>query len=108
MHSVSASPFTHIKLFDIVVPLGYNFRMSDSSLIGKVEKAHRYAADRSRFTFLNFQVVVRGDNGDHVVSYDHGQWSCNSDYFKHHGYDSHTMAVEKLLEGMLEEKVASK
>jgi hypothetical protein len=75
--------------------------MMDSSLIGKVEKAHRYAQERDRFRFLNFQVVVRGDNGEYVVSYDHGTWSCNSEYFKAHGFDSHTMAVEQLLGEML-------
>ena len=81
--------------------------MADSGYIGKVEKAQRYAAEPQRFKFLNFQVVVQGDNGDHLVTYDHGEWRCNSDYFKNHGYDSHTMAVERLLSGMLEEKKAA-
>ena len=76
--------------------------MMDSSLIGKVEKATRYAGEPDRFRFLNFQVTVRGDNGEHVVTYDHGKWSCDSEYFQTHGYDSHTMAVEKVLEGMTE------
>lgn len=75
--------------------------MHDSSMIGKVEKAHRYAQERDRFTFLNFQVVVRGDNGEYLVTYDHGKWDCNSEYFKNHGFDSHTMAVEHLLGEML-------
>lgn len=73
----------------------------DSSLIGKVEKATRYSNEHDRFSFKAFQVTVRGDNNDHVVSYDNGKWSCDSEYFQTHGYDSHTMAVEKLLEGML-------
>lgn len=75
--------------------------MMDSSMIGKVEKAHRYAEEKDRFTFLTFQVMVRGDNGEYLVTYDHGKWTCNSEYFKTHGVDSHTMAVERLLEGML-------
>ena len=75
--------------------------MIDSSYIGKVEKAHRYANERERFTFLNLQVVVRGDNSEYVVTFDHGQWHCKSEYFKAHGFDSHTMAVEKLLGDML-------
>ena len=77
--------------------------MMDSSMIGKVEKSHRYSEEHERFTFLTFQVMVRGDNGDHLETYDHGQWSCNSEYFKSHGVDSHTMAVERLLAGMLYE-----
>ena len=75
--------------------------MTDSSMIGKVEKAHRYAEEKDRFEFLTFTVRVRGDNGDYLVTYDHGQWRCNSEYFEKHGCDSHTMAVERLLEGML-------
>ncbi len=75
--------------------------MMDSSYIGKVEKAHRYSEEKDRFTFLNLQVVVRGDNGEYIVTFDHGQWHCNSEYFKNHGFDSHTMAVEKLLGDML-------
>jgi hypothetical protein len=75
--------------------------MMDSSMIGKVEKAHRYAKEHERFEFLTFSVMVKGDNGEYLVTYDHGQWSCNSEYFAKHGFDSHTMAVEKLLEGML-------
>ncbi len=77
--------------------------MSDSSMIGKVEKARRYAHEKDRFTFLNFQVMVHGDNNDYLVTYDHGKWDCNSEYFKTHGVDSHTMAVEELLAGMLTE-----
>ena len=75
--------------------------MLDSSMIGKVEKAHRYAQEHDRFVFLNFQVMVRGDNGEYLVTYDHGKWECNSEYFRNHGFDSHTMAVERLLDGML-------
>ena len=78
--------------------------MADSGYIGKVEKAQRYATEPQRFKFLSFQVVVEGDNDNHLVTYDHGTWRCNSDYFKNHGYDSHTMAMERLLGGMLEEK----
>jgi hypothetical protein len=75
--------------------------MMDSSMIGKIEKALRYAQERDRFQFLTFQVMVRGDNGEYLVTYDHGQWHCNSEYFQKHGVDSHTMAVERLLDGML-------
>ena len=75
--------------------------MTDSSHIGKREKARRYAKERDRFKFLKFEVAVRGDNGDYVVKYDHGKWHCNSEYFQKHGYDSHTMAVEEMLNDML-------
>ena len=34
--------------------------MMDSSMIGKVEKAHRYAQEKERFEFLTFSVIVKG------------------------------------------------
>ncbi len=75
--------------------------MMDSSVIGKIEKANRYAQEKERFEFLTFSMIVKGDNGEYLVTYDHGKWHCNSEYFQSHGFDSHTMAVEKLLDGML-------
>ena len=46
----------------------------DYSMIGKIEKAKRYAQERNRFEFHAFSVTVKGDNNSHVVSYDKGKW----------------------------------
>ena len=35
----------------------------NSSLIGKIEKAKRYAREKDRFHFQSFSVMVSGDNG---------------------------------------------
>jgi hypothetical protein len=73
----------------------------NSGLIGKVEKAHRYAEERQRFEFTGLQVQVHGDNSDHSVTLDEGKWRCNCDYFEHHDECAHTMALEIMLDRML-------
>ncbi len=75
----------------------------DYGLIGKIEKARRYAEERDRFRFQRFEVAVRGDNNAHTVRYQDGEWACDCDFFRTHGRCSHTMALERLLEGMLAE-----
>ena len=75
--------------------------MVDSALISKIEKARRYAEERDRFRFLAFSVTVRGENDTHHVRYHEGNWSCDCDFFRHRGTCAHTMALERVLEGML-------
>jgi hypothetical protein len=70
-------------------------------MIGKIEKAHRYAQERDRFTFEELTVRVHGNNGDHDVTYREGRWRCCCDFFAHHDTCAHTMALEVMLEGML-------
>lgn len=76
----------------------------DYGLIGKRDKARRYAEEeRERFTFHKLEVEIVGSNNNHVVKYDKGEWDCDCDYFASHGYCSHTMALEIILENMLED-----
>jgi hypothetical protein len=73
----------------------------DSGLIGKIEKAKRYAEERDRITFDRFSVTFEGENNDHTVTYQEGEWQCNCDFFQTRGRCSHTMALETILEGMV-------
>ena len=73
----------------------------DSSLIGKIEKAKRYADERDRFQFHSFKVEMDGANNPHLVIYEQGIWQCDCDFFKTRGRCSHTMALEMILEGMV-------
>lgn len=75
----------------------------DYGMIGKLEKAKRYAQERERFRFNQFQVTFRGNNNDHQVSFDNGVFKCDCEFFITHGRCSHTMALEHLLEKMLPE-----
>jgi hypothetical protein len=76
--------------------------MMDSSMIGKIEKAKRYAEEAtSRVAFDQFRVTVKGDNNIYTVTFDKGRWSCGCNYFSKHGVCSHTMTMERVLGGML-------
>ena len=76
----------------------------DSSMIGKIEKARRYANEaHGRIVFDQFNATINGDNDSHTVVFDHGQWTCGCHYFAMHGWCSHTRAMEFFLEGMMPE-----
>jgi len=74
----------------------------DYGLIGKIEKAKRYAEERDRIEFISFNVTFKGENNDHKVNYNEGKWQCNCDFFQTRGRCSHTMALEMILEDMVE------
>jgi len=76
-------------------------------MIGKIEKARRYAEDRSRFDVQELRVSVHGNNGDHQVTLEGGTWRCECDFFQHEGACAHTMALEVLLDGMVARSVAA-
>jgi len=73
----------------------------NSSVIGKIEKAKRYAEQRERFRFTTFEVTFHGDNNDHHVSFDNGVFNCDCEFFITHHHCAHTMAIEILLKDML-------
>jgi hypothetical protein len=72
-----------------------------SSLIGKIEKAKRYAEERDRITFSELTVRFRGENSDYDTSYRNGKWQCTCSFFSGWGTCSHTMALERILADML-------
>ena len=72
-----------------------------SSLIGKIEKANRYAQETERITFSELSVKFRGENGSYDTSYKEGKWHCSCHFFPSWGRCSHTMALEKILGKML-------
>jgi len=73
----------------------------DYGMIGKIEKAKRYAQERHRFHFEAFTVTIDGDNNAHRVQFANGQWSCDCDFFRSRGVCTHTMALEEVLKGMI-------
>ena len=79
----------------------------DSSLIGKVEKAKRYAEEQDRACFTDFALRFQGDHRAHEVTYREGLWRCSCDYFPQYGTCSHTMAMERMLERMLPARLPS-
>jgi carotenoid cleavage dioxygenase-like enzyme len=73
----------------------------DSGMIGKIDKAKRYAEERERISFNSFEVTFRGDNNTHTIQYQEGKWNCTCSFFQTRGVCGHTMAMEIILEGML-------
>ncbi len=72
-----------------------------SSLIGKIEKAKRYAQESDRIKFSELSVKFRGENDCHTTEYRDGRWHCTCNFFSNWGRCSHTMALEKILGNML-------
>jgi len=76
----------------------------DYGMIGKIEKAKRYAEERDRrIRFETLKVTFMGENNKHTVTLQNGHWHCNCDFFKTRERCSHTIALEMILEGMLPE-----
>ena len=72
-----------------------------SSLIGKIEKASRYAQETERITFTGFSVKFRGEHDNYDTGFRDGKWYCSCHFFSSWGRCSHTMALEKVLGKML-------
>ena len=73
----------------------------DYGMIGKIEKAKRYARERNRFHFEAFTVSIDGENNAHRVTFANNQWSCDCDFFHTRGVCTHTMALDEVLKDML-------
>jgi hypothetical protein len=78
-----------------------------SSLIGKIEKAKRYAQETDRITFSEFKVNFHGEHNDYVTSLKDGKWQCTCSFFETWKMCSHTMAMERILGTMLPKEVQS-
>ena len=79
----------------------------DYGMVSKIEKAKRYAEQRDRIRFVSFNVMFDGDNSPHTVNFSTGEWNCDCSFFRSRGVCSHTMALERILAGMLPESVSS-
>jgi len=75
----------------------------DYGMIGKIEKAKRYAQERSRIHLNSMTVTFEGENNSHIVNFENGIWHCDCDFFHTRSRCSHTMALEMILEGLVPE-----
>lgn len=74
-----------------------------SGMIGKVEKAMRYAHEPDRVKFEQLSARFTGDNSTHTVSLNADAWHCDCHLFESAGGCVHTLAVQKILDPMLSE-----
>jgi len=79
-----------------------------SSLIGKIEKAKRYAQEPERVTFSNFSAKFRGEHDTYITGLQDGRLYCTCSFFSMWKVCSHTMAMEKMLGAMLPKEALSK
>lgn len=78
-----------------------------SSVIGKIEKAHRYARELDRITIDQLSLTFRGDNDTHHVTLDAERWQCNCHYFQSWGSCAHVLTIQDVLGPMLSEDAQS-
>ncbi len=74
-----------------------------SSLIGKVEKANRYARELDRISVQQLVVTFKGDNDTHTTRLDGETWHCTCHFFDSFGSCVHVLALQKILGVMLPE-----
>ncbi len=74
-----------------------------SSMIGKIEKAHRYAREPERVKFQTFTATFEGGHDSYTVSLTDNGWECSCHTFETHmiGTCSHIMAMQQMLGEML-------
>ena len=75
-----------------------------SSLIGKVEKANRYARELDRISIDRVALTFRGDNDTHRISLDADGWQCTCHYFESWKTCAHILAMQQILGVMLPEE----
>lgn len=75
----------------------------NSSMIGKIEKAHRYAKEPERVRLSSIESTFHGSHDDYHVALVDGQWQCSCHTFSSHavGTCAHVMAMQQLLSPML-------
>jgi len=78
-----------------------------SSLIGKIDKANRYAREPERVSVLDFRAIFRGEHDQYTINYRDGRWHCDCHFFASWGLCSHTMALQKILSPMLPKEAAT-
>ncbi len=75
----------------------------NSSMISKIEKAHRYAQEPDRIKFSELKATFHGGHDDYTVSMNGDHWECTCHTYETHtiGTCSHIMALQEILNNML-------
>ncbi len=68
------------------------------STASRLVKARQYAEERDRrIRVHSFEVELHGENSNHLVRYERGDWSCDCEEFILRGVCAHVMAMEEIL-----------
>ena len=74
---------------------------SGQNVVSDVEKAKRYSEETDRIRFVALDASFEGSNSSHEFNYQNALWNCNCDFFKSRGVCCHTMAIQRILTGMI-------
>jgi hypothetical protein len=72
-----------------------------SSLIGKIEKARRYAQEPHRVRLGALAITFQGEHDSHRLTLADDEWSCSCHTFEGFGMCAHVMAAQRLFDVML-------
>jgi len=68
------------------------------SAASRILKARQYAMERDRrIRVHSFEVELHGENANHVIRYNAGNWTCDCEEFALRNVCSHVMAMEEIL-----------
>lgn len=73
----------------------------NSSIIGKIDKARKYAEEKERVSINSFSATFQGNHNSYDVSFDAGAWACECHFFATRSVCSHTMALQRMLDDVL-------
>ncbi|HUG14073.1 MAG TPA: hypothetical protein VMM78_03560 [Thermomicrobiales bacterium] len=78
----------------------------NSSMIGKIEKARRYAEEPERVKFQSFSVTFQGTHDTYTTTLDGDEFICTCHFFdvQQMGTCCHIMAMQRILAPMLSEE----
>ena len=100
-HAICPHVMTLERLFRPMLkrePLPY---APGQNVVSDVEKAKRYSDEKDRIRINAFDASFEGSNSTHEFNHANAAWNCNCDFFKSRGVCCHTMAMERILSGML-------
>ena len=72
-----------------------------SSIIGKIDKARKYAEEKNRVTITSLKASFQGNHNTYAVGFESGSWHCECRSFLTRGMCSHTMALQRMFDEML-------
>jgi SWIM zinc finger len=64
-------------------------------------KADEFAGTPERFALLAFDLEMHDGDDNHLILYDHNEWSCTCTFFEENGTCAHTVAAKLLLKAFL-------
>lgn len=68
------------------------------SIANRILKAKQYAEEKDkRIRVHSFEVDLAGEHDQHIVSYDHGSWTCECEEFALRNICAHVMAMEEIM-----------